>query len=99
VLNYSIGTRITPEIAADLRKHQFGTVTANEKEMPFTAQFLRPAAVLQNDRHWLPRLAGERLRDSLFSAAQQGVTDEYDSTSYVDKMLISQYKPNQGTQE
>ena len=94
VLNYSIGTRITPEVAADLKKYKFDNVTVNSRELPFTAQFLRPPAVLQNDRHWLPRLAGERLRDSLFDAAREGITDEYDSPSYVDKIIISPFKPN-----
>ena len=61
--------------------------------VPFTAQFLRPSAVLQNDSRWLPRLAGERLRDSLFDAARRGMTDEYDSPSYIDKMIIAPFKP------
>lgn len=93
VLNYSIGTRITPGVAEDLQKHGFNTVTANTRELPFTAQFLRPSAVLQNDSRWLPRLAGERLRDSLFDAARRGMTDEYDSPSYIDKMIIAPFKP------
>lgn len=93
VLNYSIGTKITPGVAEDLQKHGFNTVTANSRELPFTAQFLRPSAVLQNDSRWLPRLAGERLRDSLFDAARRGMMDEYDSPSYIDKMIIAPFKP------
>lgn len=45
VLHYSIGTRITPEIAKTLKKYDFNSVTVSDKEPPFTAQFLRPAVI------------------------------------------------------
>ena len=92
-LFYSIGTRVTPEVAADLKKYKFENVTVNDKEPPFKAQFLRPAVVLQNDKNWLPRLAGERLQAGLFDAAQKGITDSYDSTSYVDKIVAKPFQP------
>lgn len=92
-LFYSIGTRVTPEVAADLKKYKFENVTVNDKEPPFKAQFLRPAVVLQNDKNWLPRLAGERLQAGLFDAAQKGTTDSYDSTSYVDKIVAKPFQP------
>lgn len=93
VLYYSIGTKVTPAIAAELKKYKFNNVLVSEKEPPFTPQFLRPAVVLQNDVNWLPRLAGERLRDGLFDAARKGVTDPYDSPSYVDKIIAAPFKP------
>lgn len=94
VLNYSIGTRVTPEVADDLKRHGFDTVTSNAKEMPFSSQFMRPAALLQNDSRWLPRLSGERLYDSMFAATRKGMTDSYDSTSYIDKIIIEPFRPN-----
>jgi hypothetical protein len=93
VLYYSIGTRITPEVASELKKYKFDQVTVSDKEPPFKPQFLRPASVLQNDKNWMPRLAGERLRDGLFDAARKGVTDAYDSPSYVDKIVAAPFKP------
>lgn len=93
VLYYSIGTRVTPAVAKELKKYQFNDVTVSEKEPPFKAKFLRPTAVLQSSQNWLPRLAGERLRDALFDAARTGVTDSYDSPSYVDKIIAAPYKP------
>ena len=92
-LYFSVGTRVTPAVAQQLKKYKFDTVTVSDKEPPFKAQFLRPAVVLQNDRNWLPRLAGERLQPSLFDAAQKGITDEYDSSSYVDKIVAAPFKP------
>ena len=93
VLYYSIGTRVTPAVAKELKKYQFNDVTVSEKEPPFKAKFLRPTAVLQSSNNWLPRFAGERLRDALFDAARTGITDSYDSPSYVDKIIAAPYKP------
>ena len=92
VLFYSVGTRVTPDIAKELKKYDFNTVTVFDKEPQFSAKFLRPAAVLQSDENWLPRLAGERLRDGLFDAARKEVTDPYTSTSYVNKIVASPFK-------
>jgi len=91
-LFYTIGTRITPEVAKTLGKYGFNSVTTCADPPPFESEFMRPTEALQNDRHWLPRLAGERLRDSLFSAARKGMTDEYDSPSYVDKIVAAPFK-------
>jgi hypothetical protein len=92
VLNYTIGTRITPDVAKNLSKYGFKDVTVNSDPPPFNAEFMRPAQALQNDRNWLPRLAGERLRDGLFDAARKGITDSYDSPSYVDKIVAAPFK-------
>ena len=93
VLFYTIGTRITPEVASNLKKYQFNDVLVNKDEPPFKAKFMRPAEGLQHDKHWLPRLSGERLKEGLFDATRQGLTDEYDSNSYVDKIIIAPLKP------
>jgi hypothetical protein len=94
VLYYSIGTRITPEVAADLKKYQFNNVLVNKEAPPFASKFMRPAEGLQKDKNWLPRLSGERLKEGLFDAARQGITDSYDSPSYVDRIIINPLKPN-----
>ena len=93
VLFYSIGTRITPEVQNTLKKYKFDDVTVSDKEPPFSSKFLRPTDSLQHSQYWLPRLAGERLRDGLFDAARTGITDPYNSPSYVDKIVISPFKP------
>ena len=93
VLYYSIGTRITPSVANNLNKYGFKQVTVSPDPPPFSAEFMPPAKALQNDKHWLPRMSGERLYDSLFDAAQKGITDAYDSASYIDKIVTAPYKP------
>lgn len=94
VLYYSVGTRITPEVASALKKYQFNDVLVNKEAPSFAARFMRPAEGLQHDKNWLPRLSGERLKEGLFDAARQGITDPYDSSSYVDKIIIGPLKPN-----
>jgi len=93
VLYYSVGTRITPEVANELKKYDFNKVLVNDNAPSFAAKFMRPAEGLQHDRNWLPRLSGERLREGLFDAARQGITDAYDSPSYVDRIVIEPLKP------
>lgn len=93
VLNYTIGTKITPEVAAALKKYDFKDVVVSDTEPPFAAKFLRPMEVTQYDAEWMPRLSGERLKSGLFEAARKGVTDAYDSSSYVDKIVIAPFKP------
>lgn len=97
ILYYSIGTRITPNVIKNLKKYDIKTITTNSNPPPFEPQFVRSKQVLSNDKHWLPRLAGERLTDSLFDAAQRGITDQYGSSSFVDKIIVDPYKPTAQT--
>ena len=92
VLYYTIGTKITPSVAAELKKYNFNDVVVSSKTPKFSAKFLRPAVVIQHDSNWIPRLAGERLQTALFDATRKGITDSYDSTSYVNKIVSSPYK-------
>ena len=92
VLYYTIGTRVTPSVASELNKYGFNKVKVSPDPPPFQSELLKPSIALQNDRNWLPRLAGERLYDSLFDAARKGKTDSYDSPSYVDKIVASPFK-------
>jgi len=92
VLHYSIGTRITPDVASSLHKYGFDKVTVSPDPPPFKAEFMRPMTALQNDRNWIPRMAGERLYDAIFDAARKGITDSYDSPSYVDKIVATPFK-------
>ena len=92
VLYYNIGTKVTPDVVKNLNKYGFGKVTVSPDPPPFEPEFLRPATALQNDKNWLPRLSGERIRDSLFDAARREMTDDYNSTSYVDRIVALPFK-------
>ena len=96
-LNYTLGTRVAPQVAKALASRGFGQARASPDPLPFEPEFMRPAAALQNDRNWLPRLSGERLYDSLFDAARRGMTDSWDSASYVDKIVASPFRQDAAT--
>ena len=84
----------SPAIVIDIHSSNLKIGLSNKEAPSFAAKFMRPAEGLQNDKHWLPRLSGERLKEGLFDATRQGLTDPYDSSSYVDKIIIGPLKPN-----
>ena len=92
-LYFSIGTKITPSVYNKLNKYGYDKITVNDNPPPFQAQFVTSRQYMASDKHWLPRLSGQRLKDSLFDAARKGITDPYDSASFVDKIIISPYDP------
>lgn len=92
-LYYSIGTRITPKVAKKLQKYGYDKVIANDNPPPFEPQFISAKFFTQVDKNWLPRLSGQRLQASVFQAARRGITDPYDSPSYIDKIIIKPFDP------
>lgn len=93
VLYYSIGTRITPSVAKKLQKYGTTSIVTNPQPPPFEPQFVSSKQFVMQDKNWLPRLSGERLKDTLFDAARKGITDRYDSPSFVDKIIVEPYNP------
>ena len=93
VLYYSIGTRITPSVAKKLQKYGTQKIVTNQEPPPFEPQFVPSKQFVMQDKNWLPRLSGERLKDTLFDAARKGITDRYDSPSFVDKIIVEPYNP------
>lgn len=91
VLHYTIGTKITPEVRDSLHKYKFDKIRVNDNPPPFQPEFIRSQYALTQDSHWLARLSGERLEGALFDAARKGMTDTYDSGSYVDKIVMAPY--------
>lgn len=93
VLYYSIGTKITPSVSNKLQKYGFNKLLVHKDPPPFEPLFISAKQFSQKDTHWLPRLSGQGLTRSLFDAARTGMTDPYDSPSFVDKIIISPYAP------
>ena len=93
VLYYSIGTRITPSVAKKLQQYNQASIITNEAPPPFEPQFVPSKQFVLQDKSWLPRLTGERLITTAFDAARKGITDRYDSKSFVDKLIVEPYNP------
>ena len=92
-LYYSIGTRITPSVMKKLQQYGVKSIVTNQAPPPFEPQFVPSKQFVLQDKNWLPRLSGQRLRDSIFDAARKGITDRYDSHSFVDKIIVEPYNP------
>lgn len=93
VLYYSIGTRVTPSVIKKLQKYGTKNLITHQDPPPFEPQFVPSKQFVMQDKNWLPRLSGERLRDTIFDAARKGITDRYDSPSFVDKIIVEPYNP------
>ena len=93
VLYYSIGTRITPSVIKKLQKYGTTNLITHQDPPPFEPQFVPSKQFVMQDKNWLPRLSGERLTTTIFDAARKGLTDRYDSPSFVDKIIVEPYNP------
>jgi hypothetical protein len=94
VLDYTIGSRVTPSMASRLQKFGMDKILVDASPPPFEDKFVRPFETMRSAPNWLPRLGGERLRDALFTAAQTGMTDQYDAPSYINKIVTNPLDPN-----
>lgn len=94
VLDYTIGSRVTPTMASRLQKFAMDKILVDASPPPFEDRFVRPFETMRSSPNWLPRLGGERLRDALFNAAQTGMTDQYDAPSYINKIVTNPLDPN-----
>lgn len=99
VLYFSIGTRITPHVINKLQKSGYDKVVTNDNPPPWQPQFVTSRNFMLTDKNWMPRLNGQRLSSALFDAARTGITDPYDSPSFVDKMVIAPYDPSKTTRK
>ena len=93
VLYYSIGTRVTPSVIKKLQKYGTKNLITHQDPPPFEPQFVPSKQFVMQDKNWLPRLSGERLTTTIFDAARKGITDRYDSPSFVDKIIVEPYNP------
>ena len=75
VLHYTIGTRLTKPMLADLKKRNIGTVPVTDDEPGFEPYITRAATRSLLDRDWKAGLSGFHLKKSLTESAAMGATD------------------------
>lgn len=81
-LHYTVGTRVTPQVARALTENRIGMVLAHPEPPPFEPVVTRAQDYLREDRDWIVRLGGENLEKGLLDAAERGASSERRSTSY-----------------
>jgi DNA-directed RNA polymerase subunit beta' len=87
VLHYTIGTRMTPSVAARLSKHGVKSVKVHQDKPVFEPAIARVEDLLQKDPDWKVRLSGFGLKRSLLDAATHGSESPDDSLSYVPMLM------------
>jgi hypothetical protein len=83
VLHYSVGTRITPSVAATLQKHKIGQVIVNQAPPPFEPELVRATDLLRTDSDWMTRQIGTGLEKGLLESAHRGRVSDENATSFV----------------
>ena len=93
-LHHTIGTRITPGIAKELKEGGINKVMAHSEPPPFTPAVIRAKDFLGSDRDWMTRLMGENLKRNVLDAARMGSVSDPNSTSYVPRMVLGKAAPS-----
>jgi DNA-directed RNA polymerase subunit beta' len=72
ILHYSVGTRITNEVAKKLTKHGFDTVTVDDNPPAFTPQMASLVKVPEYTEDWMARLGANYLKPRLLKDVHFG---------------------------
>jgi hypothetical protein len=82
-LQYSIGTRITPRVAADLKKAGYKNVLTHEDEPPFAPEMVRAMETISYAPDWMVRLGGFQLKKGLLESLHRGRTSQEHGESFI----------------
>lgn len=83
ILQYSIGTKVTPRIAADLRDRKIATIKAHPDEPIFSPEMVRAQEVLGYNEDWMVRMGGFQLKKNLLKSVHRGLGSEEHSVSFI----------------
>jgi hypothetical protein len=83
VLHYSVGTRITKNVADTLQKYNIQNIQAQKEPPPFEPEMIRGMANISNDPDWMTRMLGSYQERSLLSSVHKGLASDTNSSSYV----------------
>jgi DNA-directed RNA polymerase subunit beta' len=82
-LQYSIGTRVTPRVAADLKKAGVKNVMSHEDEPPFVPEMVRAMETISYAPDWMTRLGGFHLKKGLLESVHRGRASKEHGESFV----------------
>lgn len=81
-LNYTVGTRISPKIAADLEYNKVKEVEAHDDPPPFEPINVRALENAYRDSNWMTRMVGSYLERGFSDAVNRGSTAQLHTQSY-----------------
>ena len=82
-LQYSIGTRVTPRIAAEMSKSGVKSVLAHEDEPPFVPEMVRAMETISYSPDWMVRLGGFHLKKGLLESLHRGRATKEHGESFI----------------
>jgi len=82
-LQYSIGTRVTPRVAADLKKAGVKNVLSHQDEPPFVPEMVRAMETISYAPDWMTRLGGFHLKKGLLESVHRGRTTKEHGESFI----------------
>jgi len=83
IFQYSIGTKITPRIAAEINKRGLKTVKAHSDEPMFAPEMVRAMETLGYNEDWMVRLGGFHLKKNLLQSVHRGLGAAQHSESFI----------------
>lgn len=82
-LQYSIGTRVTPRVAADLKAAGISRVQAHEDEPPFNPEMVRAMETVSYAPDWMVQMGGFHLKKGLLKSLHRGRTTKEHGESFI----------------
>ena len=83
VLHFSIGTRVTPKVAAQLAEHKVDNVLAHDDPPGFVPEMTRAMDTLTSSDDWMVRLGGFHLKKGLTESVHRNRSSNVHGTSYI----------------
>lgn len=82
-LHHTVGTRVTPKVAAQLREFKVPAVAVHADPPPFRPVMVRAMESVTHDPDWMTRLLGGSQQKTLLRGAHRGDVSDEDGTSFV----------------
>lgn len=79
VMHYTIGTRITRNVANQLKRHGHSNIYVNANPPAFEPEATPLKLISRNEKDWVDRLGGTYLKSNILDAAHRGATSEIHS--------------------
>ena len=83
ILQYSVGTKMTPRVIADIKKHGVGDVNVHNDTPSFAPEMVRAMDVLSYNEDWMVRLGGFHLKKNLLESVHRGRGTQEHGTSFI----------------
>ena len=87
-LHYTIGTKVTGEVARNLARAGIDKISVNSEKPPFKPFIPSAKQFTASDEDWITALSGEGLTKSFINHAQRGSDSDINGTSYFPQLAF-----------